>query len=278
MVRNPAINLLPACVSLLLACAMPASSGAQAHDARVSGVRILEKGVYRAVTLEQQNKGIEAAPDGVRAMKLLTATTTVPARQWVRFGLRYAVAGGPAGAQIDLKLVTKFPPAGLFDPRSGVRHFQLEYVLRRAIGRAYYRDFHLDHIWEVVAGVWTFEFWHRNRKIGEQEFCVVTPPSNERNAPAAPLEEPCRLLLSENSEGRSKKHNRAVRSSGTASIAAATSPKKQNDNSAAAAAPMVAASQVSGTPRRGALHTIPMAAVPELIAETSLAIDQLQLR
>ena len=46
-------------------------------------------------------------------------------------------------------------------------------------------------------GVWTFEFWHQNRKIGEQPFCVVTPPSSERNVPPVPAEESCRLLLTQ---------------------------------------------------------------------------------
>ncbi|MDT9702363.1 DUF3859 domain-containing protein, partial [Streptomyces sp. P17] len=91
------------------------------------------------------------------------STTTIPARQSLRFGLRYVVEGAPAGARVELRLVTVFPEPGLLDPASGVRHYESEYTIRGSIGTQAYREFMFDHTWEIVAGEWIFEFWHDGR-------------------------------------------------------------------------------------------------------------------
>lgn len=144
-----------------------------AQDIRVDGVSIIERGVYRgrsgARSVAQSHFG---AVVDVQDVTLVNSTTTIPARKWLRFGLRYVLTGAPQGATLDLRLVTRFPDPGLLDPASGVRHFESAYAIRSAIGVPSYREFHFDHAWEIVAGEWVFEFWHGARLIGSQRFCV----------------------------------------------------------------------------------------------------------
>lgn len=53
---------------------------------------------------------------------------------------------------MDLRLVTRFPEAGLFDPVAGIRHYASEYSIRGAIGVPAYREFMFDQSWEIVPG------------------------------------------------------------------------------------------------------------------------------
>lgn len=100
--------------------------------------------------------------------------------------MRYVITGAPVGAPVDIRLVTRFPEAGLLDPVSGVRHYQSEYTIRGTIGTPAYREFMFDRSWEIVSGECVFEFWQAGRNIGMQKFCVTDAESAPHQA--APLQ------------------------------------------------------------------------------------------
>jgi hypothetical protein len=60
----------------------------------------------------------------------------IPARKSLKFGVRYIVNGATAGSSVELKLVTRFPEAGLLDPTRGVRYRENELVGVVETGRA----------------------------------------------------------------------------------------------------------------------------------------------
>lgn len=159
---------------ILIAVAPAVARPLPANSAQANRIVVLEHGIYWAETA-----GISGASNAdryvyqVQHSKLLRSTTSIPARRWVRFGLRYMVVGAPAGATVRLRMITRYPPSGILDPETRKRTFRHEYTVNAVIGGVSYRDYHFDHAWEIVPGRWIFEFWQGERKLGEQEFCVT---------------------------------------------------------------------------------------------------------
>lgn len=174
---------LPSLAASVFLFSVLASSVSQADEHRVDRVSVRERGIFQA-----QSGGPPVDPSRlgpvtkVRDVSLVRSTTTIPARKSLRFGLRYVIDGVPAGARVEIKLVTRFPEAGLLDPITGVRHQESEYTIPHTIGAPAYREFRFDRSWEIVPGEWVFEFWHGGRKIGMQKFCVLDTETSPREA------------------------------------------------------------------------------------------------
>lgn len=134
----------------------------------VERVVIGEKGIFRA-----EGSVVEFAA-GVRRIQkpmLVQATDEIPARRGVRFGLRYILQGRPFGVPAKLELITRFPGRGLVGHPGGALA-EHRYSAEINIGVPQYRDYSFDEHYELVPGMWVFEFWHSGRKLGEQQFCV----------------------------------------------------------------------------------------------------------
>ncbi len=145
---------------------------ASAQTSTVDRIQIVEKGIYRSVTTKQSNdSGTSSAINTVRDPELITSTTSVFGHVGIRFGLRYVAFGGP-GADAELTFKTSFPPSGLRNPSNGQLIFQSMQTAVVPLGAPLYWEYHLENDWEVVPGLWIFEFWHSNKKLGEQRFCV----------------------------------------------------------------------------------------------------------
>ena len=135
-------------------------------------VQIVERGIYRAETVlraDPSKKGVVV--NTVQSPRLIASTTLILAEVGVRFGLRYIAVASP-GHNPELKLVIRFPPGGLRDVVTGQILFQSELNTAGIAGVTHYWEYHLEHGWEVVSGIWTFEFWHQGKKLAEQQFCV----------------------------------------------------------------------------------------------------------
>lgn len=125
--------------------AILAASASQSEEYRVDRVSVLERGIFEASNHGPPIGHSRFGPvTNVRGVSLVQSTATIPARKSLRFGLRYVITGAPAGAPVEIRLVTRFPEAGLLDPVSGVRHYQSEYTIRGAIGSPAYREFRFD--------------------------------------------------------------------------------------------------------------------------------------
>lgn len=155
--------------------AVSLGAAAAAEEARVDGMTVSTYGIYR-----EKLDRLEASPRTasgylriVTERELLQQTEMICARLGVTFGFDFVLQGAPAGETVTLGAVTKFPPGGMVNAR-GERFAQNEYDGRVVIGAPSSRSFTFEEPWEMVPGIWTFEFHHRGRKIGEKAFEVVT--------------------------------------------------------------------------------------------------------
>jgi hypothetical protein len=122
----------------------------------------------------------------------LQETTTVEGRLGVTFGLEYALIGRPAGASVPITIVVTLPKSGLKNPAKAERTYREQWTAApKPIGGSNIVGYTFEHAWEVVPGLWIFEIWSNDQKIGEQSFCVLPEQATE-----AEKNEPCRSVPS----------------------------------------------------------------------------------
>lgn len=105
--------------------------------------------------------------------KNLELTATIAARLCVSFGFEYVLVGTPANVDVPIKMVTRFPAAGVRNPETGLMTHQHEAIVMRTIGQLHFRSYTLEKEWEVVPGTWTFELWDNDRKLVERSFILT---------------------------------------------------------------------------------------------------------
>ena len=171
--------IVPGALTLLILVAFAPAAAAQ--TAPIERIHIIDRGIYRAETVARDERSEEeGAFNTVRNAHLINDTTAIVGRVGVRFGLRYTAAS--ADGNTELKLITIFPAPGLRDPATGKVSFQSEFTVRPAPGAVHYWEYHFENEWEVVAGLWIFEFWLDRRKLAEQRFCVSDTDLNAATA------------------------------------------------------------------------------------------------
>lgn len=160
----------------LFALVIALASPVNAQESRIYDLQVVERGIYRAETVGQRSvPGTTGVINTVRNARLISSTTRIPAALGVRFGVRYVVSGGPPGSAVPLRLLISFPPGGLRNPVSGQRIPQNEHILSVPPGVTLYWEYQFENQWEIVPGVWHFEFWSGESKLAEQRFCVHAP-------------------------------------------------------------------------------------------------------
>lgn len=161
-----------ALVSLVLLTTFLGVANAQT----VQHIDVTEVGIYQTTTTKVTNTPGTASGTTatVTDVKLLKATTTVPARLHAEFGFRYRIVGRKKGA-VTLKMVTLIPRPGIRNPDSGKTTVRNEFTQEKDIGVLHYRSYGMDNQWEIVPGTWTLEIWDGDRKLVSQSFNVVEP-------------------------------------------------------------------------------------------------------
>lgn len=178
--HTSSVHALTSCSGLILLCvwwrSLVAAGFELAYDQHLK-VIVQETGIYSATDSGRLAPTLAGTVLQVHRPKLLRGTTAIPIVKGLRFGLRYALASGRdlSRQTIPLRMVTKFPVGSLQTQKGNERVVQQEYIIELPFGSVGHRIFHLDEDWELVSGVWSFEFWHGNRKVGEQEFCLFDP-------------------------------------------------------------------------------------------------------
>jgi len=95
-----------------------AASASQSEEYRVDRVSVLERGIFEASNHGPPIGHSRFGPvTNVRGVSLVQSTAAIPARKSLRFGLRYVITGAPAGAPVEIRLVTRFPEAGFCSTR-----------------------------------------------------------------------------------------------------------------------------------------------------------------
>ena len=160
---------------LSLLAALMYGSPVVAAEPVVYGMRVSAFGIYRE-KLDRLEPSAKTAMGYLRIVterELVQQTETVCARLGVTFGFDFRIEGGPAGVPLSILAVTRFPPPGMVNGK-GERFQQNEYDGRVVVGAPSSRSFTFEEPWEMVPGIWTFEFHHHGRMVGEKSFEVVT--------------------------------------------------------------------------------------------------------
>lgn len=155
----------------------PAQELKKARQLRVDRAEILEAGIYRAqARTAQQNRN--SPTGGIRALAtvaLVKSTATILPERGLHFGIRYVLRGVPRGARVPIRIVQRYPKAGLRNPHTNKTTYVYQQSSFKAIGYPSFEGYHLGSDWELVPGIWRFEIWYKGRKLAEQAFELKAP-------------------------------------------------------------------------------------------------------
>ena len=161
--------------TLLAAMLLTAVHAAEAEDVRVDRIDIVGKGIY-AVTVGVETPDPNAPAGTITApgtAALIEATTAIPGRLGVEFGLQYVVSGEPAGVDVPLDILLTYPAPGLVDPADPEPITETRFSRMKKIGDTVYLGYGFQNDWEIVPGSWTFAISFDGRKLAEQSFTVT---------------------------------------------------------------------------------------------------------
>jgi Domain of unknown function (DUF3859) len=161
-------------LSLLFLFTAPSLAAQKAH---VDRIEVVSAGLFKSkIARKVASPGSATGTrDVIASERLLRRTTEIKARLGVEFGLRYRIVGTPKGATVPVKIVTIYPGEGLHNPKTDKMTQREELNVDRQIGRLPYESYRFDHDWEMVPGVWSFEFTYDGHKLAEQKFTVTKP-------------------------------------------------------------------------------------------------------
>jgi Domain of unknown function (DUF3859) len=165
-----------------------------AHTADVERAEIVWAGLYRASilgTVTQPNTAI-GRTNQLGDIEKLETTTTVPVRIGVNFGFEYTLVGAPDGGAATVTVVVVPPKAGLLNPQTQQRVYRETWSPSVAlVGATTLIGYLLEQDWELVPGLWRFEIWLGDRKVGEQSFCLVEEAMPDKPDDTKAQEEAC---------------------------------------------------------------------------------------
>lgn len=101
------------------------------------------------------------------------ATSVVVGKLEAAFGVRLIVVDVVPKDRQSLRIVWKFPPVGLVNPSTGMRHFGYETARACLVGEPCLISWVMTEEWERVPGTWTLEVWLHDRMVASQAFDVV---------------------------------------------------------------------------------------------------------
>jgi hypothetical protein len=165
---------VPIALSFLLL--WPLLTTVQAQTPRIDRIVIADPGLYERTV---KSRIVDPnSPSGSRAIvesKLVTSTTTIPARLGTTFGFSYTLVGQPAGAETTLKIVSHFPSPGVHNSTTNQMQLSYEQSVSREIGAENYTGWTFTELSDLIAGTWTIEIWYDGRKMAEQKFTTTIP-------------------------------------------------------------------------------------------------------
>jgi hypothetical protein len=181
-------------LGLVALYALILAGAAQAQT--IDAIRFSNAGIYRFETerLENAPNSIKGYFRIVKNMQLVERTERIPAAVGVSLGVNFDIVGQPNGTPVTIRFITRFPPPGLRDPKTGTVHQMSVNDRQFRIGDFSFRSYSFDEEWEIVPGVWSLEFWYEGKMIAAQKFEVVkaeSPVQSDRGADA-PADTPSR--------------------------------------------------------------------------------------
>lgn len=141
----------------------------QAADPKVDRVEIVQHGIYELQFDRHLSSHEGRAFDRVRAKALMQITDVVPGWPCISYGVEYRIIGEPAGAAVEIEMVTRIPGSSRQRTRT---------TINRTVGGIHFRSFTFDRRDELLPGTWTFEFKAGGQVIGEHRFHVLEMPDD----------------------------------------------------------------------------------------------------
>lgn len=145
----------------------PLAASAYAQDALKA--QVISYGVFTSKFAAKDDKNRR---DVVKDEKLVSQTTTIVAKIGTEFGFTFRIDGAPKGKEVELRVLTKFPPKGIKDEQNDTLFESESRIIVRA-GEASYEGFQFETKGELVPGEWSIALYAGETKLAEQKFNVV---------------------------------------------------------------------------------------------------------
>jgi Domain of unknown function (DUF3859) len=174
--------MFPRVIRVLASAAMALAmflAAAGAAQAQVQSIDVYEFGTYRSAGGTE----VGVTPKGIvrsqtSGIKQLEATRKVIGLLGVEFGFRYRTKGAREGALVPLTIVAKFPPPGVLGRSTQVPVQVDGYTQVTTAGKDDFLTWTFEMKSDLVPGIWTFEIWSDGKKLTEQSFEVILPPTS----------------------------------------------------------------------------------------------------
>lgn len=154
------------------------STASQAQTPRIDRVVTAKAGVYERqgeVVSEIADPNSPSGTKTISNLKLVSATTTIPARLATSFGFAYTLVGQPNGAKVTVKEVSYFPPPGMRNSTTNQMQLSYERSETREIGHEHTTSWRFTEPGDLIAGNWRIEIWYGGKKMATQEFTTIVP-------------------------------------------------------------------------------------------------------
>jgi len=158
----------------LLGVGLCLAGSAAAQRARIDRIVIVESGLLEARKIDQvATPGTASGHTSVLdSVVFYESSRRVPARVGVQFGVRYRIAGAPAGQEATIRTKWLIPAPGMRNPLTGVITRIDEADETVTVGTDRLAGYKFGQAWEVVPGQWTLELWSDGRQLGSVTFTV----------------------------------------------------------------------------------------------------------
>lgn len=147
---------------------------APAQDTFINAAETLAFGLFTSSEKNKSSTGAtENAPpvDSVEKYWFTDFTSQIPMVLGAEFGIEYRINTKPAGRPIDITTIIYFPEPGLVRPKGKTYKKSIE-TKRVSIGEPQLHGYGFDEAWELVAGEWVFEVWHKKARLIRKTFTV----------------------------------------------------------------------------------------------------------
>ena len=141
----------------------------------ISGIEIIDYGIYRAIGSDKAIEDEEAAVfkiETVKDIELIEQTERIPASVGTIFGCRFVINGKPNDGNVNFTVKLSNP--GIRIPGMAPSHGLREQRVYK-IGKTGWYLFSFDYIWEAVPGEWAIQILYKGRTLAENKFTVYKP-------------------------------------------------------------------------------------------------------
>ncbi len=162
-----------AALAALLAVCTANVPAAQAEDARIDSLDVLQSGFYTANDGRRENPRPGPPRGHVNAItdiNFLDPQPTETAKTGTRMGVRFNVVGTPSGARRGCGRSGSSPNPAFTTPRPAIRIANRAARSRSPSATRFVRGYALEKPFEVVKGIWRLELSQDGRKLLERSF------------------------------------------------------------------------------------------------------------